>query len=208
MMRRITRRKRYEKNRKIRLFIFLSGGLLTAVLLVLALVWLEEYSLGEKPSIRKIKEKPPEILDERPGKFIFYEALKEPNPDGAELMPLVTKPSEPKPSVKALVPKSTKSKRSRRSPSPDSSIKKEAKSYTVQVAAFTKKTDAQDLIDRLIQKGYPARLDPEDVPGKGLWYRVRIGRYGEHEKARQMANRILKNEKLSGFIAIDPKAIK
>jgi cell division protein FtsN len=202
-MRRITRRRRHEQNRKIRLFIFLSGGLLTAVLLVFALVWLEDLSQGNKPSMLKNQDEPQDVLDERPGKFIFYKALKEPNPDGAELMPLVPKSEEPKPLLEALAPKSTTPKPSSRSPSSLGSS-----TYTVQVAAFRDKTDAQALIDRLIQKGYPAHLDSRDDPGKGYWYRVRIGHYKEHEEARQMANRVSKNEKLDGFVTIDQKAIK
>ncbi len=214
-MRRITRQKRHRQSSKVRFFIFLSGGLLTAVLLVLALIWLEDRSLGKRPSLLQMKNDQSEIPVERPGEFIFYEALKQSNPDGSDLMPLIPNPEEPKLSDKPLDPKPTKQKQSRRSPapvgtsapSPDSSIKKKAKTYTVQVAAFKERTEAEALAGRLTQKGYPAFLVSEDVPGKGLWYRVRIGHYREKEQARQMANRVSKNEKMSGFVAIEMKAI-
>lgn len=58
-----------------------------------------------------------------------------------------------------------------------------AKLYTIQVAAFKAAGDADKLVAELKQKGYGAYRVIGKVPGKGLWYRVRVGRYNDRAKA-------------------------
>ena len=67
-------------------------------------------------------------------------------------------------------------------PQPDASkIKAEpsAKRYTIQVAAFKAAGDADKLVAELKKKGFVAYRAIGKVPGKGLWYRVRVGKYND-----------------------------
>lgn len=49
------------------------------------------------------------------------------------------------------------------------------KTYTVQVAAYDEKADAQGLQAKLQKIGISSRVEEYSVPGKGTWYRVRSG---------------------------------
>ena len=49
--------------------------------------------------------------------------------------------------------------------------------YTIQVAAFKSAGDADKLVAELEQKGFSAYRAIGKVPGKGIWYRVRVGNY-------------------------------
>jgi len=194
-MRRTVRLQHTKRNKRIRLLIFLSGGLLTGFLLVWALIGSEQPLPGKNLSDQPTAIKPPPVSETTKDAFIFYEALEERNTDGSELMPLITpKLQEPIPSSPLTSSIQTVAPRG-------------GKTYTVQVAAFSDQATAQALTTRLIQKGYQAYLNPQQVPGKGLWHRVRIGHYREREEAERMAERLLKNEQLTGFVAVETGSI-
>jgi len=72
--------------------------------------------------------------------------------------------------------------------------------YTVQVGSFRRDTDAQRLQQQLAQKGYAARLLSITLPGKGLWHRVRIGTFAERAEANEMAQRLRRQENLTGLV--------
>lgn len=72
--------------------------------------------------------------------------------------------------------------------------------YTVQVGSFRSETDAQRLQQQLAQKGYAARLLSITLPGKGLWHRVRIGRFAERAEANAMAQRLRRQENLTVLV--------
>ena len=56
-------------------------------------------------------------------------------------------------------------------------------SLTVQIAAFTELGPAQQTVARLKNSGVEARLVKAEVPGKGTWYRVQVGRYTSESEA-------------------------
>jgi cell division septation protein DedD len=72
--------------------------------------------------------------------------------------------------------------------------------YTVQVGSFRSDTDAQRLLQQLVQKGYAARLLSITLPGKGLWHRVRIGTFAERVEANEMAQRLRRQENLTVLV--------
>ncbi len=56
--------------------------------------------------------------------------------------------------------------------------------YTVQVSAFREKNQADEIVSRLADGGYPAFV--EQIPMKGIsWYTVRIGRYASRQDAKK-----------------------
>ena len=63
-------------------------------------------------------------------------------------------------------------------------------SYTIQAASVRNKTDADRLVKKLTQKGYPAYLLISHIEGKGTWHRVRIGSYASKDKAQPVLNKL------------------
>lgn len=62
--------------------------------------------------------------------------------------------------------------------------------YTVQVAAYNKKSDAQGLKAKLQKIGIASRIEEYTVPGKGIWYRVRSGKNLDKETAIKIAAKL------------------
>jgi cell division protein FtsN len=67
--------------------------------------------------------------------------------------------------------------------------------YSVQVAAYNHKVDADKLASSLIKRGYAARVDGTVAP-----FRVRIGRYATNGDAED-ALRKIKSKHMDGFVA-------
>jgi len=67
--------------------------------------------------------------------------------------------------------------------------------YAVQVSAFAKRTDAEEMTASLRRSGLDAHVDGDSQP-----FRVRIGHYADYAEAKK-ALRDLQSRKLAGFIA-------
>lgn len=197
-MKRLSRQRRYgHYRRNARLLIFASGGFVTVVLLVLGLMWLEKYSSGKNFFRLKSQEDLLNIPAERSGKLIFYDALKEPNPGESEWMSFApTSPASESSGEEQALSMTRPSRATGKN-----------KTYTIQVAASKEKDAAQRLVNLLIKKGHPAYLVSENIPGKGLWYRVRIGHYHDLKDAEKVSDRILQKERLKGFVTVETKTI-
>ncbi len=72
--------------------------------------------------------------------------------------------------------------------------------YTVQVSAFEEPQAAENLSSHLREKGYRAYTMAKRLPGRGTWYRVRIGRFDTRQEAEEMAAQLERKENLSTFI--------
>jgi cell division septation protein DedD len=72
--------------------------------------------------------------------------------------------------------------------------------FTVQVFAVRRKPEAQEIVDRLKKKGFPAYVwDP--APGDRLGgFRVRVGSFSSRQEAEAMATRLQKEEKFTPWI--------
>src|SRR5438874_6956325 len=70
--------------------------------------------------------------------------------------------------------------------------------YSVQVAAYNHRADAEKLASTLKKRGYEARVDGSLVP-----FRVRVGRYAT-EKAAEDALRKMKAKQMDGFVVRAP----
>jgi len=72
-------------------------------------------------------------------------------------------------------------------------------SYSVQVAAYTRKAEADKLTSSLKKRGYQARVDGNIAP-----FRVRIGRYATQKDAEDALRRI-KAKHMDGFVVRAPE---
>jgi len=152
-------------------------------------------------------------------KLDFYEALPEDRKDTKidEKKPtrVISKKVEPLPDKKAPVTtgeKATKKSASKKETwEPSGPVKKEpakpltaqpiasqseakpsVKAYTVQVAAVKVAKDADRLVGQLKKKGYPAYRIISKVQGKGIWFRVRVGKYKSKADARATKQKLEK----------------
>lgn len=62
--------------------------------------------------------------------------------------------------------------------------------YTVQVASYPEKQLADDEAKKMKTRGYAAFIVSSDVPGKGTWYRVRLGSFTNRASAEKLAKDI------------------
>jgi len=63
-------------------------------------------------------------------------------------------------------------------------------SFTVQVASFPLKSEAETLKNRLAGKGYNAFISESHQGDKGTWYRVRVGKKLDQESAKELAGKL------------------
>lgn len=76
-------------------------------------------------------------------------------------------------------------------PSPEKPAAKPAESkFTVQLASFSLKSEAETLKNKLAGKGYNAHINESNQGDKGIWYRVRVGKKLEQEAAKELAAKL------------------
>lgn len=74
--------------------------------------------------------------------------------------------------------------------------------YTVQVGAFQERTDALALLDKLRTRGHNPFLVSSKVRSRGRWYRVRVGRFADKDRAKEYQRRVEVSEGIKGaFVA-------
>jgi cell division protein FtsN len=71
--------------------------------------------------------------------------------------------------------------------------------FTVQTSSGKDKKGAERRVKALINKGYPAYLAASEIPGKGTWYRVRVGEYRDKNEAEKVLSK-LGQDKIKGII--------
>ena len=147
----------------------------------------------------------------------FYEELKKSkkHPELKARPPVVKLKTEPqkqvaqqkkksadKPSVKkAAKPKDSVAVKKTKKPAASAAVGKEpapgtegkSDGLTVQAASLKDPQDADDLVSRLKKKGYPAYKTIAVVPQQGIWFRVRVGRFGSREEAEDTLRQLKKD---------------
>jgi len=91
-----------------------------------------------------------------------------------------------------------KSPATAKSPTKPSTVSRPS-SYSVQVAAYSRKAEADKLTSSLVKRGYQARVDGDVAP-----FRVRIGRYATTKDAEDALRRI-KAKQMDGFVVKAPE---
>jgi cell division septation protein DedD len=62
-----------------------------------------------------------------------------------------------------------------------------AKRTSFQIASLPNEAAAKEFCDRLIRAGLPAYTIRADIPGRGKWFRVRAGKFGNAQESQQSA---------------------
>ena len=106
------------------------------------------------------------------------------------------KPAEPKPTPQTATPTTPQ-------PSPTQpAAESGAKPYTIQVSAFQDQAQADRMVQRLKSKNYDAYVVKATIPGRGVWYRVRIGQYAQREEAERVAAVLKSREGIATYVTL------
>jgi cell division protein FtsN len=138
-----------------------------------------------KPVVPAPSEKPPAVVASAP-----------PPVTGSTTTPKTVVPAQrPKPPTEANDSKPTLVDPAK---APKAAVSRGAE-YSVQVAAYTHKPDADKLSATLSKRGYAARVDGSTAP-----FRVRIGRYASEREAEDALKKI-KASHMEGFVVRAPE---
>jgi cell division septation protein DedD len=130
----------------------------------------------------------------------FYEALKKDDPDTTVELPAaqastdrpsapveraeaVTLPHKSRPPLMAKKARLTVNPTVKDAPPATPAAMTATGNLTIQVASLKDPTAAQRIVANLKKDGYAAYLSRIVIPGKGLWFRVRVGSYKGREQA-------------------------
>lgn len=73
--------------------------------------------------------------------------------------------------------------------------------YTLQLSSFQDRREAQAFMDKLRKKGHDVAMVPTRIPGRGLWYRVRLGTFTNWKVAVDAKVSFERNEKSIAYVA-------
>ncbi len=77
-----------------------------------------------------------------------------------------------------------------------------AREFTVQVSAFQEESEAKTMAEKLLEKNFPAYYIKADLGSKGIWYRVRLGRFATSVEAQEYGKYFKKRESLDFFVTV------
>jgi DedD protein len=75
--------------------------------------------------------------------------------------------------------------------------------FALQVAASQDRHEAERQVARLKEKGYSPYIVTGDVPGKGTWFRVRVGHFRTRDEATRYRQDFTRETRQDAFVAAD-----
>ncbi|MCD6272485.1 MAG: SPOR domain-containing protein [Deltaproteobacteria bacterium] len=121
--------------------------------------------------------------------FGFYEDLKKTGTKDKKNKIILSLSSKKSFKKKYLVTKTIDNKKSDITPK-----NRTQKNYTIQVASLKDSKLADKLVAKLKKMRYPAYKSKAVIPGKGTWFRIRIGSYEDKADAGTIINRLQKDK--------------
>jgi septal ring-binding cell division protein DamX len=73
--------------------------------------------------------------------------------------------------------------------------------FTLQLSAFPDKGDAEDFMRKIQQAGYKPFLVASEIPGKGIFYRVRVGDYASRQAAVDAKGDFERKQRIIAYVA-------
>lgn len=72
--------------------------------------------------------------------------------------------------------------------------------FAIQAGSYQSEEEARAALKRWQGKGYQAFMTVADIPSKGIWYRVRIGGFGDRASADDFLQKFKAKEKASALV--------
>lgn len=76
-----------------------------------------------------------------------------------------------------------------------------ASHFTLQLSAFPDKADAEEFMRKIQSAGYKPFLVASEIPGKGVFYRVRVGDYGSRQAAVDAKAEFERKQRIIAYVA-------
>ena len=76
-----------------------------------------------------------------------------------------------------------------------------ASHFTLQLSAFPDKADAEEFMHKIQSSGYKPFLVASEIPGKGVFYRVRVGDYGSRQAAVDAKAEFERKQRIIAYVA-------
>jgi cell division septation protein DedD len=114
------------------------------------------------------------------------------------------KKPEAKPAAKLPPPPGARPQVVQATPKPTTAKKPDAATvahFTLQLSAFPDKSDADEFMHKMQAAGYKAFLVASEVPGKGLYYRVRVGDYATRQAAVDAKSEFERKQRIIAYVA-------
>jgi cell division protein FtsN len=165
---------------------FLTGLLVGLLLGVGASVGLTMYLKGDTSPFFDHTAKPNSVAEKPSKKKVSEETIKPNSPDDKTLQ------DPNKFDFYTILPE-TESKVTEQEVKNSTTIKKD--SYFLQVGAFENEDDADNMKAKLALQGFEAVVQSAEIPGKGVWHRVRVGPLNDVEQI----NKVRGDLTLNGF---------
>lgn len=74
--------------------------------------------------------------------------------------------------------------------------------FTIQVGSFNAESQANERISSLRAAGFDARSTEVEIPGRGKWFRVQVGRFMEREEAAKVLAQVREKGAASGSMVV------
>jgi cell division septation protein DedD len=120
--------------------------------------------------------------------------------DGAQ-PPVKEKGPETRTEKKVIQPESTKQIAVK--PAPEISVESSKLRYTIQLSSHQEKQAAEDEVKKMKQSGYAAFIISSELPGKGTWYRVRLGSFAKKESAEKLRDQVRAKVGISPIVVME-----
>ena len=76
-----------------------------------------------------------------------------------------------------------------------------ASHFTLQLSAFPDKADAEEFMHKIQSAGYKPVLVASEIPGKGVFFRVRVGDYGSRQAAVDAKAEFERKQRIIAYVA-------
>jgi cell division septation protein DedD len=73
--------------------------------------------------------------------------------------------------------------------------------FTLQLSAFPEKSDAEEFMHKIQAAGYKPFLIASEIPGKGVFYRVRVGDYASRQAAVDAKAEFERKQRIIAYVA-------
>ncbi len=152
------------------------------------------------------KKAPPLPPPDPPSKLTEASPAPAPLPE-LPVMPTLPRAAEaPKPAAAEAVPVRTSGKEGLRDAIARAQQPSEAAEnggFTLQISASQDRAEADRFVSRLRDKGYAPYILEAQVPGKGTWFRVRMGSFATKEAATRYLQDFRRETQLEAFVAMN-----
>lgn len=183
------------------------ASIVVGALVILGVVFVLGLNVGKQIALRQAEAVVPGDLDaldrapappapEKPDALTFHERLTRETPPPPP--PVEAAPVAPAPATPPAAAPSPRAVEATPEPAPPPAQAAPDAAWTVQLAAAQERAEAERIATRF--SALNPRIETADVPGKGRFYRVRVGAFDTKESAERYLRDVARETGAKGFV--------